>query len=173
VVNMSLGGVLDTNAERKGFEQIRDRGVLMVAAAGNGGSATHHYPASYDSVVSAAAVARSLNPASFSEYSSQVELSGPGVDVISTVPGGYSVFNGTSMATPHIAGVATLVWSHFPNCSSYDIRNALRASAKDLASAGRDYNTGYGLVQAKDALGYLAANGCTGAPCHGNECRVD
>jgi len=173
VINMSLGGSLETNAEKKGFEQIRKRGVLMIAAAGNDGNATHSYPASYDSVVSVAAVDRSLNLADFSQYTSQVELSGPGVNVISTVPGGFSVFNGTSMATPHVVGVAALVWSHYPNCSSYDIRDALRSTAMDLSASGRDYNSGFGMVQAKDAMDYLAANECSGNPCRGNECRVD
>ena len=173
VINMSLGGSLESNAVRKGFEQVRKQGVLMVAAAGNGGRATHSYPASYDSVVSVAALQRTLDPASFSQFTSQVELAGPGVNVISTVPGGFAVSNGTSMASPHVAGVAALVWSHFPSCSSYDIRDALRSTAMDLTGAGRDYNTGYGMVQAKDAMDYLAANGCTGAPCRGHECRVD
>lgn len=77
--------------------------------------------------------------------------------------GNYAYFDGTSMATPHVAGVAALVWSHFPQCSNSDIRAALRATAEDLGASGRDDETGYGLVQAKDAVDYLTANGCSGS----------
>ncbi|QSX34788.1 S8 family serine peptidase [Shewanella avicenniae] len=76
--------------------------------------------------------------------------------------GNYAFFDGTSMATPHVAGVAALVWSHFPQCSNSQIRSALQATAEDLGSAGRDVETGYGLVQAKVAFDYLTRHGCDG-----------
>lgn len=75
----------------------------------------------------------------------------------------WAFFDGTSMATPHVAGVAALVWSHHTACSNNDIRAALNATAKDLVSAGRDNAYGYGLIQAKDAVDYLTANGCGGS----------
>jgi PKD repeat protein len=78
------------------------------------------------------------------------------VSVLSTVPGdAYASYNGTSMATPHAAGVAALVWSHFPDASAATIRGALQATAVDLGAAGRDNSYGYGLVQAKAAVDYL------------------
>ena len=67
------------------------------------------------------------------------------------------------MASPHVAGVAALVWSQHTTCTNNDIRNALHASAKDLGAAGRDNAYGYGLVQAKAAVDYLTANGCGGS----------
>lgn len=73
----------------------------------------------------------------------------------------YEFFNGTSMATPHVAGVAALVWSNFPACGPARIREALNASAQDLGAAGRDVAFGHGLVQAKAARDWLAVNGCT------------
>lgn len=74
----------------------------------------------------------------------------------------WAFFDGTSMATPHVAGVAALVWSYHSTCSNDQIRAALNASAKDLGAAGRDTAYGFGLVQAKAAVDYLNANGCSG-----------
>ncbi len=64
----------------------------------------------------------------------------------------YEAWDGTSMATPHVSGVAALVWSAFPNLTNVQIRNALTGSALDLGDRGRDVYYGFGLVQAKDAL---------------------
>jgi subtilisin family serine protease len=68
---------------------------------------------------------------------------------------GYEAWDGTSMATPHVAGVAALIWSFNPNLTNLEIREALTATALDLGVAGRDNLFGYGLVQAKDALQFL------------------
>jgi serine protease len=86
-----------------------------------------------------------------------------GSNVTLTVNGNqdYAYYNGTSMATPHVAGVAALVWSNNPDCSVDDIRSALKSTAVDLETAGRDDKTGYGLVQAKAASDSLAGN-CNG-----------
>ena len=75
----------------------------------------------------------------------------------------WAFFDGTSMATPHVVGVAALVWSHYSECSNGDIRSALASTAEDLGTAGRDDAYGYGLVQAKAAYDYLATNGCGGS----------
>ena len=74
----------------------------------------------------------------------------------------WAAFNGTSMASPHVAGVAALVWSYFTECSNDEIRAALNATAEDRGTAGRDNLYGYGIVKAKDAYDYLTANGCAG-----------
>jgi subtilisin family serine protease len=75
----------------------------------------------------------------------------------------YDYSDGTSMAVPHVSAVAALVWSQFPGCTANHIRNALRQSALRLSASGTaDYYTGNGLVQAKAAFDYLAANACHG-----------
>ncbi len=75
----------------------------------------------------------------------------------------YKYIDGTSMAVPHVAGVAALVWSYFPACSGNQIRSALSASARDISSGqGRNDRTGNGLVQARAAYDYLAQKGCSG-----------
>lgn len=75
-------------------------------------------------------------------------------------PALYAFFNGTSMATPHVSGVAALVWSHFPKCNAKQIRQVLNASAMELGRPGKDPEFGFGLVQAKAAYDRLAATGC-------------
>jgi serine protease len=76
--------------------------------------------------------------------------------------GNYGKMSGTSMASPHVAGVAALVWSHHPSCTNVEIRNVLNVSAQDLGATGRDVKFGYGLAQTKDAIDYITANGCDG-----------
>jgi subtilisin family serine protease len=77
---------------------------------------------------------------------------------------GYEEWDGTSMATPHVSGVAALVWSNFPTCTNAQVRNALQATALDLGAAGRDTSYGFGLVRAKAAFDYLTTNGCPAPP---------
>ncbi len=72
----------------------------------------------------------------------------------------YAYFDGTSMATPHVAGVAALVWSYFPTCTGNQIRATLGKSAQDLGTAGRDTKYGFGLVQARAAYDRIRAVGC-------------
>lgn len=74
---------------------------------------------------------------------------------VTTGPGNYAFFDGTSMATPHTSAVAALVWSHDPTWTNQQIRDALAATAEDLGAAGRDNAYGFGLIQAKAALDHL------------------
>jgi subtilisin family serine protease len=260
-----------------------NKGVLLIAAAGNDGTTATSYPAGYTTVVSVAAIDSAKNVASFSQKNSDVELAAPGVGVLSTVSyiesnsvtvggstfvanhvenagrgtatgtlvygglgsatdaswagkvvlvdrgtnsfydkvhnvelsgglacviannasggflgtlgdgnsstipaisvsqedgavlktlvnasatvssavqqnaNGYDYFDGTSMATPHVSGVAALIWSKYPGATNVQVRQALTSSAQDLGAAGRDTSYGYGLVQAKAALDALAA----------------
>jgi serine protease len=76
----------------------------------------------------------------------------------------YAIKSGTSMASPHAVAVAGVVWAEHPECSGDEIVGALRASALDLGAPGRDSSFGYGLVQARGALDYLAANPCAARP---------
>ncbi|WP_019676590.1 S8 family serine peptidase [Arsukibacterium perlucidum] len=164
VVNMSLGGGSSNQTENNAMNSFYNDGMLLVAAAGNGGNTSLSYPASYNSVVSVAAVDSNRNVASFSQRNSQVEISGPGVNVSSTWRnGGYNSISGTSMASPHVAGVAALVWSNHPSCSAPQIRNALNATAQDRGTAGRDNSYGWGIVQAKAANDWITNNGCDGS----------
>lgn len=164
VVNMSLGGSQGSATEQNAMQQFFDNGLLLIAAAGNSGNTSLSYPASYDAVVSVAAIDSNRNLASFSQRNSQIELAAPGVRVNSTFPGNsYRALDGTSMASPHVAGVAALVWSNHSSCSAAQIRNVLNTSALDLGATGRDNSFGYGLVQAKNAHEWIVNNGCDGS----------
>ena len=283
IISMSLGGPTQNNTEKNTFASLASAGILSIAAAGNDGNTRASYPAGYASVISVGAVDENKAWASFSQYNSKVELAGPGVGVLSTVPMGggqeavlsvgassyapgamegspiktatapltdfgigdtvntavsgkvcliqrgsvdfavkvsncqnsggvgaivynnvagafggtlgtvatsipsvtatqadgtamkaqlgqsatvgikasnYAYYDGTSMATPHVAAVAALVWSHFPTCTAAQIRSTLGKSALDLGTAGRDTKYGFGLVQAKAARDRIASLGC-------------
>ncbi len=87
IISMSLGGGRSNVTEKNGFATLYStNGILSIAAAGNDGTTAYSYPASYDSVVSVAAIDSNKAVASFSQYNSQVELAAPGVGVLSTVP---------------------------------------------------------------------------------------
>ena len=161
VISMSLGGGGYSIEEDSVYQQLYNDGVLVIAAAGNAGDSTLSYPASYPTVMSVAAVDSNMNRVGFSQYNSQVEIAAPGAQVRSTIPNdGYASWSGTSMATPHVAGVAALVWSYFPECSNNQIRNVLIKTAIDRGSSGCDQLYGHGVVQAKAAYDLLAAQGC-------------
>jgi subtilisin family serine protease len=282
IISMSLGGGGQNQNERQTFENLRTAGMLSIAAAGNGGNTAISYPAGYPAVMSVAALDENKTHAAFSQRNADVEISAPGVLVLSTVPKGhgsmgelvvgtegytpivldgsamgtvsaplanfglgdqvdnkvagkvcliqrgtitfaekvqncvtsggvgaviynnvagsfagtlngsttiqavsasdtegaallgqlgetadiavktssYAYFDGTSMATPHVSGVAALVWSHFPDCTGEQIRLSLDNAAQDLGDAGRDVLYGYGLVRAQDAYKRIKDLGC-------------
>jgi subtilisin family serine protease len=111
-------------------------GVLFIAAAGNDGVDTDdspHYPSSYanPNLISVAAIDRSGKLADFSNYGRlSVDLAAPGVDIVSTIRSGkYEKLSGTSMATPHVSGVAALIWSAHPTLDHYAVKSRILNSS--------------------------------------------
>ncbi len=173
VVNMSLGGPRYSEAMNQAFERIfNDDDVILVASSGNGGQrapTTVFYPAGYDSVMSVGATDSNDTIASFSTYNDQVNIAAPGYHVNSTLPqhvksSGYGVFSGTSMACPHVVGVAALVWSLDPSKSAKTIRNILENTAEDKGPKGRDQFYGHGIVNAVKAMERVLDNSPTTSP---------
>jgi subtilisin family serine protease len=133
-------------------------GVLHVAAAGNSGACpatgdTVGYPAKFSSVIAVAATSSSDARACFSSTGPDVEIAAPGSSINSTRRGGgYTFMSGTSMASPHVAGVAALVLGGNV-MTSVEARQRLLNTADDLGAAGRDVEFGFGLVDADEAAG--------------------
>ena len=157
VISMSLGSDGATNSLETICNTAEAAGVLLIAAAGNDYRATGRrevdtvdYPGRFDSVIAVGATDQYNNKASFSSTGPDVEISAPGVNILSTYPGGYATGSGTSMATPHVAGVAALVFASGVETAS-EVRTRLQTTADDLGDTGRDNWYGYGLVDAEEA----------------------
>ncbi len=159
VISMSLGGG-DSATLKAAVQNAYNggNGVLLVAAAGNDGNATLNYPAAYSEVVSVAATDNKDKRASFSNANSDVEVAAPGVDVESTYTGGlYMTLSGTSMATPHVAGVAAVISDLNPSANAATLRSKLDAAVDDIGTAGRDSSFGFGRVNLCKAAGGACA----------------
>jgi subtilisin len=159
VVSLSLGVPIDQKIEQyeEPVRRALKAGTLVVAAAGNnarrpGNRGFVEPPANADAAMAVAAVDSRLQIAGFSARSSQftgvggiVNIAGPGVAVFSSVPGGHDVFSGTSMATPHVAGIAAL-WAQATGESGPTLWNRLLQTTRPLSLPSLD--VGSGLVQA-------------------------
>lgn len=154
VISMSLGGGTSTTLQNAVANAWNNgNGAVIVAAAGNDGDSTLNYPAAYEQVISVAATDSQDARASFSNANADVELAAPGVDVLSTVRGGYATLSGTSMATPHVSAVAGVLRQLFPSENAAAIRTRLDAAVNDLGPAGRDATFGFGRVNLCKAAG--------------------
>ena len=155
IINLSLGGTLEPSQValiQPTFTAARSAGILVVAASGNSGAPIMEYPAGLHGVVSVGAVDQEDLQADFSTFNRGVDLTAPGVDILSTTLGDYEEASGTSMASPHVAGVAALIWSARPSLTVAELEAVLRASAVDLGDPGRDNVYGSGRVDAEAAL---------------------
>lgn len=166
IINASWGGGAYSQALKDAIESF---GGPFVAAAGNSGVNTDsapHYPSSYSNsnIVSVAAVANTGQMPSFSNYGiTSVDVGAPGVDIVSTYPGGYAYMSGTSMATPHVAGVLALMKSVKPEATTSALIQALYTSGRTLASLSGKTSTGK-LVDADAALNALGFNNIDTTP---------
>ncbi len=150
VISMSLGGPSSrtiAEAVKTAYARGGKTGSLIVAAAGNDGDSTISYPAGLAQVVSVAAIGPSDAVAPFSNENADVELAAAGVGVLSTRRGGgYVRESGTSMATPHVAAAAALLWGAHPTATASNIRSRLDAAVDDAGAPGRDPAYGFGIV---------------------------
>jgi subtilisin len=155
VANHSYGSSGDPGTlVRNAFNSSYAAGVLHIGSAGNGGNKagnrdTVGFPAKYPSVMAVAATDNRNRRASFSATGPALEISAPGVSINSTFPNNrYRSLSGTSMASPHVAGVAALVFAANRNLSPDEVRLILQITAKPL---GNSFQFGFGLIDALDA----------------------
>lgn len=154
VINLSLGSPTDSLILKDAVNYAANKGVLVVAAAGNDGGAPCSYPGAYTNAVCVVATDKNNLLASFSNIGG--ELAAPGVYNYSTYIGStYKYLSGTSMATPHVSGAAALLMSICTTCSTSEIRTLLRESAIDLGEVGKDILFGYGLIDLTTAVAQL------------------
>ncbi|SDP14677.1 subtilisin [Litchfieldia salsa] len=154
VINMSLGGSQGSTALQQAVDNAYNNGIVVVAAAGNSGSKgkrnTIGYPAKYSSVIAVGAVDNTNNRASFSSVGNELEVMAPGVSILSSVPGNsYDSYNGTSMASPHVAGAAALILAKYPTLSNVQIRERLKNTAVPL---GDSFYYGNGVIDVEAAI---------------------
>ena len=154
VINLSLyAKVTPPEYVHAAIRRAVAHGVLVVGIAGNAGTDRIGYFGRWPEVLTVGAVDRYGRPAPFSNRGPEVDLAGPGVQVVSFAPGGeLTAGSGTSFAAPHVAGAAALLLSLHPDLSLDELVQLLTDTAEDLASPGPDQATGAGLVDAGAAV---------------------
>ena len=174
IINMSLGGPSYSSLFQSVINQATEAGVIIVAAAGNDGNSNFNYPASYENVISVGSSTLSGNRAPYSQYNQKVDISAPGGNMSENLnnddyPDGvlsthakiedgvinytYNFLQGTSMASPHIAGVIALM-EHIHDFDYYKIEELIQSGTitTDLGAIGKDDEFGFGRIDAYKSL---------------------
>lgn len=155
VINMSLGGSFKSRTLENAVNYAWNKGVIVVAAAGNSNNPSKTYPAAYVKAIAVAATNNKDKKASFSSYGSWVDVAAPGENIYSTFPNhsfvigtnygrsqNYDFASGTSMATPMVAAVAGLVWSTPYGTSATAVRNRIESTAQNISGTGTYWSKG-------------------------------
>lgn len=164
VISMSLGGSSDLQSFHDAITEAYNYGVVIVAASGNEYASSPSYPAAYPEVIAVGAI--DINDEVPSWSNRGVDVSAPGVDILSTYPDDtYATMSGTSMACPHVSGVVALIQAvyytkystvlpvgTFDDTDKRTVRGILHITADDIGPADWDPNYGYGIVRADLAV---------------------
>ena len=175
IINLSLGGPGYSQTEQDTYNEINQAGIIVIAAAGNNNSTQQNYPASYNNVVAVSATDLNLNKAPYSNSGPNIDVSAPGgdldadldmnaeqdgiwstsVNVVGTSKNpGFAMKEGTSMASPQVAGIVALMKARKPDLTPDEFYVVLRAGSitDEIGTPGRDDNFGYGLINAQKAV---------------------
>ncbi|EKQ50173.1 MULTISPECIES: S8 family peptidase [unclassified Clostridium] len=152
VINLSFGTNEKSKEISAAINYAKNKGAFVVAAAGNDDSSSDNVSPASDGAFAVAAMDYNYKKAYFSDYGNCIKVSAPGVQILSTVPGGYEAWDGTSMAAPVVTGIAAMVKAEDPNLSPSQIEEVLDSTTKDIMSKGKDMQTGYGLIDAYNAI---------------------
>lgn len=170
VINMSLGAPYNSYTLESAVNYAWNKGVVLVAAAGNSGNASPTYPAYYKNVIAVAATDNNDVKASWSSYGKWVDVAAPGVNIYSTTPNhsnylnttypstftlNYGYGSGTSMATPHVAGLAALVWPTPFGGGNANVRKQIETTADKIPGTGNYW--AFGRINALNAVTILGA----------------
>gem|GEM_PF-5891745 len=159
IISMSFVSDVPNSSLETAINDAYTAGLVLVAAAGNDDTAPlpyDGYPAKYGNCIAVTAIGSTGAKASYANYGSWVDIAAPGSSIYSTVWNNtYSYKSGTSMATPHVAGVAALIKSEYPTLTNTQIRQRLLWTTKEISAANPSYASkiGSGLLDADDALG--------------------
>lgn len=172
VINLSLGGTSESKALTEAIQYAVDHDVLVIAAAGNDGeAAAPSWPASVDTTIAVTAVDRNINVTSFGQRGEYIDISAPGVGILSTkisgftcptstgtfaVASGYGCASGSSMAAAFVSGSAALLFAAHPGVTAAQVRTILLTTATDIGAPGRDTTFGVGFVNLPAAFAALA-----------------
>ena len=173
IINMSFAGPEDPILHMA-LEKAREKGIILVAAAGNAGPKSPPlYPGADPNVI--AVTATDERDAIFAQANrgAYIAVAAPGVNILEPAPsGGYQITTGTSVAAAHVSGVAALLLERNPSLDALALRKVLQSSAKDLGAPGRDDDFGWGLVDPYRALQSLNAAPAPMASMHPDSQRV-
>jgi Subtilase family len=162
VINMSLGCICTSSVVTDAINQAVLADIVMVAAAGNEGGGVVTFPANDPRVIAVGATTSADTIASYSSQGTAIDLVAPGgsgsapiwQETFDPSTGVWGVYpaQGTSMASPHVAGAAALIASEVPGATADRVRSLLRCTATDLGAGGNDNTFGTGILQARKAL---------------------
>ena len=170
VINMSFGGYGSFSSLAVAVNEAVSAGKVVVASSGNEGESwnarvgQYSYPASYDHVISVAAINKDNTRASFSQYNDRVDLCAPGQSVLTTArSGGYEYASGTSFASPIVAGACAVLMAADSSLKADAVETILKNTALDLGTAGSDSYYGSGLIQLNAAVASINSSETVGS----------
>ncbi|MBE2198612.1 MAG: S8 family serine peptidase [Anaerolinea sp.] len=158
VINLSSGTTRQSQFLLDVVEQVTAGGIVVVAAAGNLNEDTPQYPAAAACALAVTAVGPGRVKADYANYGAWVDLVAPGERIYSTYPDGvFAWWNGSSMATPFVAGQVALIHSHSPSLTLEEVGQLIAGTAESLDNANHNYNglLGAGLIDIQDSLEHL------------------